>query len=340
MATITTRHGKTKTSYLVAIRKRGHKPVNKTFTRKSDAQRWARQVESAIERGEYGLISEAEKHTLTELIDHYLEIEQNPTARESVLEWWRDEIGHMKLSQITPSLLSECKTKLMNTSGVKRVEKRSTGTVNRYLAYLSILFTKAAKEYQWLDRNPVRNVSKLKEPPGRVRFLDNQERAALLSECKKDPMLYEFVVLALTSGARAGELLHLGWSDIDFKHGIAIVHDTKNGETRSIPICGEVAELLKQRRGIGLVFTSATGKTFEYSKAFTRALKAAGVEDFRFHDCRHSAASYMAQNGMTLLEIAHVLGHKSITMTQRYSHLCTETVTRAGDLLNKKLFES
>ena len=96
---------------------------------------------------------------------------------------------------------------------------------------------------------------------------------------------------------------------------------------------------LKQRRGIGLVFASPTGKTFEYSKRFNRALKAAAVENFKFHDCRHSAASYMAQNGMTLLEIAHVLGHKSVIMTQRYAHLCTETVTRAGDLLNKKLFE-
>lgn len=336
MATITTRKGKTKTTYLAAIRKRGHKPVNKTFTRKSDAKRWARHVESAIERGEYGLISEAEKHTLAELIDHYLKTEQNPTARESVLEWWRDEIGHKKLSQITPALLSEYKTKLLNTSGVNRVKKRSASTVNRYMAYLSILYKQAVNEYQWCNENPLRKVTKLKEPSGRVRFLNNDERKALLTECKKNPMLYELVVMALTTGARAGELLHLEWQDIDFMRGTAVLHNTKNGERRSIPVCGEVAELLKKRRGIGLVFSSRSGNAvFEYSKPFRKAVQDSGIKSFRFHDCRHTAASYLAQNHWTLLEIATFLGHKTISMVKRYSHLVEEeTVQSSGKLLS------
>ena len=336
MATITARKGKTKTTYLAAIRKRGHKPVNKTFKRKSDAQRWARHVESAIERGEYGLMSEAEQHTLAELIDHYLKTEQNPTARESALEWWRDEIGHKKLSQITPSLLSECKTKLLNTSGVNRVKKRSASTVNRYLAYLSIVYKQAVNEYQWCNENPLRKVTKLKEPSGRVRFLNDVERKALLTECKKDPLLYEFVMMALTTGARAGELLQLEWHDIDFIRGTAILLNTKNGERRSIPVCGEVGELLKKRRGIGLVFPSKSGNAvFEYSKPFTKAVQAAGIASFRFHDCRHTAASYLAQNGWNELAIADVLGHKTLAMVKRYSHLIKEdTVRSSGKLLS------
>ncbi len=294
-----------------------------------------------MERGEYGFIIEAEKHTLAELIEHYLKTEQNPGARESCLDWWKEEIGHLKLSQVTPALFSELKVKLQNGSSVGRVKQRSFATVNRYLAYLSTVFTKAVKEYQWCKENPLLKVSRLKEPRGRVRFHDVIERNALLSQCREDQMLYELVVLALTTGARVGELLRLDWKDIDFESGTAILRETKNGEARSIPVRGEIKGLLNARRGFGPVFYSKSGKAkYEYSKPFIKAVNAADIEDFRFHDLRHSAASYMAQNGLSLLEIAHVLGHKSITMTQRYSHLCTDTVTRAGDMLNDIVFES
>ena len=170
-------------------------------------------------------------------------------------------------------------------------------------------------------------ISKLKEPKGRIRFLSDDERTALLTECKKTPVLYELVVLALTTGARASEMLNLQWSDIDFQRGVATPRNTKNGETRLIAVSGHAMDLLKPRRGIGMVFPSNTGKAvYEYSKPFKKAVDAAGIEDFRFHDLRHTAASYLAQAGKSLLEIMETLGHKSVAMASRYAHLTTKTV--------------
>lgn len=340
MATITARKGKKGTTYQAIVRLRGHKPITKTHKRRSDAKAWAKKIEAQIQGGDYAT-SEAERHTLGELIDHYLSHEETPTARKSNLLWWKEQIGEKKLSEVTPAVLSALKQQLKETSGSARCEKRSPATVNRYLAYLSAVYKRAVQEYQWVSDNPVKKVAKEREPRGRTRFLSDDERERLLAACKaEDEMLYELVVTALATGARAGELLSLQWQDIDFEKGFALLHNTKNGETRSIPIMGHTADLLRKRRGIGRVFPSPSGNAvYDYAKPFKAALAASGVDNFRFHDLRHTAAAAMAQNGVTLLAIAHVLGHKSIQMTQRYAHLCTKTVTEAGELLNRKMFE-
>jgi integrase len=342
MATIRKREGKKRTTYTVTIRKTGFPTENKSFPTLSKAKQWATSVEAKMDNGEWDAgTSEARKHTLKELIDYYLEVEGVVTARVSCLNWWKDEIGHLKLSAVTPAVLNKCKIKLGQSSAVSRTKTRGPATINRHLAYLSVVFTKAVKEYQWCPENPVLKISKLKEPKGRVRFLDDDERTALLNECKKNPQLYELVVLALTTGARASEMLNLQWSDVDFQRGTATLHNTKNGETRLIAVSGHAMDLLKPRRGIGPVFPSYTGKaTYEYGKPFREAVKTAGIEDFRFHDLRHTAASYLAQAGKSLLEIMETLGHKSVAMASRYAHLTTKTVEDSSTYLNNRMFDS
>lgn len=342
MATIRKNAGKKRTTYTVTIRKTGYATESQSFPTLTKAKAWATGVESKMDDGKWNTgISEANKHTLADLIDYYLEVEGEVTARKSCLAWWHEDIGHLKLSQVTPAVLNKCKIKLSNTSASNRTASRAPATVNRHLAYLSVVFTKAVKDYQWCSENPVKSVSKLKEPKGRIRFLSDDERKALLDACKPEPMLYELVVTALTTGARAGELLGLQWSDIDFSRGTATLRNTKNGETRLIPITGHAYDLLKARRGIGFVFPSNTGKAFyEYAKPFKKALETAGIQDFRFHDLRHTAASYLAQSGTSLLEIAATLGHKSISMTQRYSHLTDKTIRDNGAALNSRMFGS
>ncbi len=342
MAAIRKREGKKGTTYSVTIRKTGFPTETKSFPTISKAKTWATSVEAKMDSGAWDTgTSEAQKHTLKELIGHYIEVEGVVTARVSCLNWWRDEIGHLKLSAVTPAVLNKCKIKLGQSSACNRTKARGPATINRHLAYLSVVFTKAVKEYQWCASNPVLKISKLKEPKGRVRFLNDDERIALLTECRKTPILYELVVLALTTGARASEMLNLQWSDIDFQRETATLRNTKNGETRLIGLSGHAMELLKPRRGIGFVFPSNTGKAvYEYAKPFKKAVVDAEIEDFRFHDLRHTAASYLAQHGKSLLEIMETLGHKSVAMASRYAHLTDKTVKDSASYLNSRMFDS
>ncbi len=146
--------------------------------------------------------------------------------------------------------------------------------------------------------------------------------------------------MALTSGARQGELLGLRWSDIDFDRNRAALTDTKNGSTRNIHLVDDVLEELRKFReiGNGLVFPSErkADRPFEFRKHWDTAVREAGVVDFRFHDCRHSAASYLLQHGCTLAEIGAVLGHKSVQSTNRYSHLADDKANELVRRINRK----
>lgn len=342
MATIITNRGKKKTTYSVQIRVRGAKPIHATFDRRRDATDFAKKTEADIKAGRYGVRSESMKNTVSDVLDRYFNSYDVPKDQQAILEWWRGEIGHKTLANVTPPLLSEVRDKLATEKNPKgRV--RGPSTVNRYFAYMSAVFGKARKEWHLVEQNPFSSIKKFREPQGRVRFLSSEERVRLLEACQasSEHHLYEFVVIALQSGARAGELQRLDWSEIDFNRGIAVLEHTKNGRRRTIPVRGLALNLLRERRGItGAVFTNTDGRVpFDYSKAFRQAVKAAGISDFRFHDCRHSAASALAQSGCSLLEIAELLGHRSLSVTQRYAHLTDKTVTDLGDKLDQLMFK-
>jgi integrase len=209
--------------------------------------------------------------------------------------------------------------------------KRSGATINRYLAALSHLFTVAVKEWRLIDRNPVRDVTKKKESRGRVRFLTDGERDTLLSECRASAWqpLYALVILAISTGARRGELVNLKWSDIDLKECRATIRESKNGDPRVLPLVGKALDALRELRlqnsaRSEWVFPQPSGFPAPYENFdvhWYAALKASSIEDFRFHDLRHTTASYLAQQGASLLEIADALGHRTLAMVKRYSHL-------------------
>jgi integrase len=183
----------------------------------------------------------------------------------------------------------------------------------------------------WLRSNPAAELSKLPEPPGRTRYLADDERAALLKACRDSPStpLLPFVLCALSSGARAGELLGLRWQDVNTAAGTAVIHTSKTGKGRTLYFVGQALAVLQAHgkiRGIdptARVFASdPEGRfPFQYGAPFRAAVKAAELGDFHFHDLRHSCASYLAQAGASLLEIGEILGHKSQQTTARYAHL-------------------
>jgi integrase len=189
----------------------------------------------------------------------------------------------------------------------------------------------AKKEWRLIDRNPVSDIAKKKEGRGRTRFLTNEERDRLLAACKASEWsdLHTLVILAISTGARRGELITLQWDAIDLKAGKAVVTETKNDEPRTLPLVGKALEALRAMKLNGsakseYVFPNPSGfpGPFEqFDHRWYEALTEAGIEGFRFHDLRHCCASYLAANGASLLEIADVLGHKTLAMVRRYSHL-------------------
>ncbi len=349
-----------KDQYRVKIRLKGHPPETATFARSADAKRWAQQTEAAIRDGRHFKTTEAKKHTLGDLIDRYIrdvlpKKKKSQKKQTAQLLWWKEHLGSYLLADISPALIGEKRDELLG--GVTyRGTQRSPATVVRYLSALSHALSIAVKEWGWLEDSPMRKVSKLKESRGRVRFLDEYERERLLQACREstNPALYPVVVLAISTGMRYSEILNLTWADVDLNRKRIILQETKNGERRAVPVAGQALELLSQlekRRHIDtqLLFPKVKSqngsqssdklhshfslqkcdlervqkvqKPTQLRSAWDSALKKAQIENFRFHDLRHCAASYLAMSGASLAEISEILGHKTLVMVKRYAHL-------------------
>ncbi len=349
MATIERRVRGGVVRFRVKVRLRGHPPADATFDRITDAKRWAAETETAIRAGRWFNQVEARRITLNELLDRY---EREHIAASKIeskiqrierLKFWRGELGHRTLADITPARIIEARAKLIampNRSG----GTLAPATTNQYLGDLRHVFNIARGTFDLPTDNPVENIAKLREPRGRVRFLSPDERVALLRECKAhSESLYAVVVLALATGARQGEIVGLRWPDVDLKRGGLTFHETKNGERRTVPLVGLARDLLtaraKVRRiGCDLVFPGRTGEPLEVVKTFAKVARRAGLEDFRFHDLRHTAASELAMGGATLAEIAEVLGHKTLAMVKRYSHMAEGHTRAVLERMNARVF--
>ncbi len=355
MATISLRTAADGTkAYRVEVRLKGYPAQRATFARLTDARRWAQATESAIREGRHFRTTEAKRHTLGDLIDRYVR-EVCPHKKDGghqarQLAWWKDQLGAYALADVTPALIAEYRDHRA-AQATPRGERTSPATVVRYLAALSHAFTVAVKEWGWLPDNPLRKVTKPREPRGRVRFLDDDERERLLEACKASasPDLHAAVILALSTGARQQEVLGLRWGQIDLARKVATLHETKNGERRILPLAGPALELLKARAKVRRLDTDllfpgrkrqADGsiKPVDLRTPFETALKVAGVEDFHWHDLRHTAASYLAMNGASLAEIAEILGHKTLQMVRRYAHLSDAHVAGVVERMNARYF--
>jgi integrase len=262
------------------------------------------------------------------------------------LEWWKRQIGDVLLSELTPVLISEHRELLSQTETIRKT-KKSNATVNRYLAALSTAISTAINEWGWMEDNILRKVSKLKEPRGRVRYFSDEERERFLLACKEshNSDLYNAVILALSTGGRKIEIWGLSWKDVDLKNGFITFEETKNDEPRSVPLQGHALELMLERSKVpridtDLVFPSRVDqqKHFDFRRPFQMALKTAQIEDFRWHDLRHCAASYLVMAGVDMRTVAEILGHKTLQMTQRYTHLSPEHLKDAVAKMNHKIF--
>jgi integrase len=342
-----------KTVYYAEVKRRGFPAAYRSFARLTDARQWIQDVEHNVRSGRYISQVEAQRHTLAEAIDRYIEDELPKKTgsyrdQKRQLLWFKERIGRKSLLDVSPALLTEIKGQFLKDD-TRYGKKRCPQTWNRYHSALSRVFEMCTRDWQWMETNPLRRVRREKEAQGRVRFLSDEEREKLLTACKnnRSPNLYTVVVLALSTGMRRGEIRGLRWDQVNLPTGVIILEKTKNNERRRVTVRGLALELLRkhsQVRRIDTNFVFPGEKTYRSSEPFdldnywAYAIEEAKINDFKFHDLRHSCASYLAMNGASLLEIAEVLGHKTLQMVKRYSHLAESHTAGVVERMNLKIF--
>ncbi|WP_026600639.1 tyrosine-type recombinase/integrase [Methylomonas sp. 11b] len=339
MATIRKIERQSGVVYKAIITQRGIAIKSKTFTRKGDAQAWVKRIESDHEMME-ALGSRGAGLRFADLVDEYMRQWQGKDAVNQArrAQYWQACLGDYKLVDISADMIRQRLKafeagKVLRGDGAGKTKAinrdRSPSTVNRYRTVLSAIFRYAIFE-GYVVANPVARVAARKVNNQINRFLDEGERVRLLAACQKSDWdkLHLLVLMALTSGMRKAEVLNLRWSDIDFDNNLARLATSKNGEPRWCPLPDFVVDQLRPLRqvGVSLIFASENKpeRPFEFKKHWDKALREAGIENFRFHDLRHSAASLLAMSGASLYEVGEVLGHKSTQTTKRYAHLSTE----------------
>lgn len=201
-----------------------------------------------------------------------------------------------------------------------RLSEVAPATANKEFMRLNHLLNRAVA-WGYLKANPVKGIQKAREAPGRVRYLTPDERETILRKANSTLQLY--IVTALQTGGRISELTQLKWQDVDMREGMITFRETKNGDSRSLPITKTLREALKALpRPLDpntSVFPERDPQVI--SRSFTRLVRRLEIKNLRFHDLRHDAASTLTMAGVSQRAIQEFLGHKDSRMTTRYQHL-------------------
>jgi len=271
-----------------------------------------------------------------------------PWARENKRSWrsdvyhvatFRAYFGEKRFNNLTPMLIERFKRDRRGSSTVHgnrngQRKERKAASVNREIACLSKIFSLAVRD-GLAGSNPCLQVGKLREANKRYRYLTAEEERGLL-EALSGPRahLRPLVILALESGGRRGELLGLTWDRVDLPQDVVVFADTKSGKDRTVPLSDEARKALLELRASStseFVFPSPkTGRRItDVKHSFNAACRQAKIEDFRFHDLRHTFATRLAANGVEAFTIAALLGHADLRMTSRYAHATNPNLRRA-----------
>ncbi|MGC9217404.1 tyrosine-type recombinase/integrase [Acidithiobacillus sp.] len=344
MAYIEKRVGKNGITYKAQIKRKGAPILTQTFKRKTDAEEWAKKQEVAIIKGEHFPEREAKRRTFKEAADRYMAEHlpelAYPTSRKRNVQWWVDRIGRYRLSGVTPEIING-HLKELSEEVLPSGKRRAAQTVNHYRIAVTHVLKKAHK-WGWINNLQTDRVDRQKIDNARIRYLTDSELPRFLEAIKRHDDLHLLALLALGTGARSGELLSLTWAQIDLKKRQILLTHTKNGDKRVLPVPEPCVPLLAKRvrrLDTPLVFPSHRhpDKPIDLRRPWELALAEAQITDFRFHDLRHSAASYLVQQGVSLVAVAALLGHRTLQMTKRYSHLAPEHLAELGSKLDQKI---
>ena len=296
----------------------GYPDQTKTFATKADAEKWARALESEIDKGQFVSVSEAQRTTLGDLIARYL-AEVTPSMKGATEDTIRlNAIMRKPIARWSMANLSAARIAAYRDERLKEV---SGGTVIRELAYISAIINHSRREWGINVPNPVQMVRKPQSPQARSRVLTDDEVSKLLEALeptgRRSHWTKPAVQLALATAMRRGELLSLRWEHVDLQNRTAFLSDTKNGESRTVPLSTAAVQVFAElpRHISGVVIPV---KFFSLDAAFKRARERAGLENVRFHELRRTAITRMAERLPNVIELAAVSGHKSLMVLKRY----------------------
>jgi integrase len=336
MASITQRNG----SYRVRIFRKNDKPISKSFGSEQEATQWLKKTQAQLE---LGLYEDKVKNHVNLKVGFREAVEKYIPAHSVHKGNHQTEAGILRI------LASRWEGRSLSTIGKQDIvllkddllaKGRAASTVNHYLNALSQLYQIATNEWGLKVANPIAGIKRMSEPQGRMKRLSIEAETTLLACCHELNLDYlaDIIEVAIETGMRCGEILSMRWEDVDFINRKVLLRDTKNGDSRQVPLSSRVKIILEQlaSRDTGdLVFPYCR---WVIRRHYTRAVKQSakthkGVQnpftDLRFHDLRHEALSRLSDKGLNVMEIAHISGHRTLAMLRRYTHPCHET------LLNK-----
>jgi integrase len=238
----------------------------------------------------------------------------------------KQHFGHYMVSSLQSKHVAQFRDFRIN-------QGKAGATVLKEINTLSHVIDTAIKDWGLpLVSNPVKLVRKPKEARGRSRRLSRKEEELLLASCRqsKAKMLESIVLFAIETGMRLSEMLNLEWKDVNMQTRVAILHQTKNGEVRLVPLSSKaicILEILPRHISDSRVFWEWKG-TDSLEHTWRRCVDKSGIIDFRFHDLRHEATSRFFENGMNMMEVAAITGHKTLQMLKRYTHLKAEDLVK------------
>lgn len=313
------------------IRRKGFVPVSRTFHKRTDAEQWARHMETKADRGDMPTpVKVLDKYKVRDIVERYRD-EITPQKRSADTEAYllnaflRQPIANLTLAQITPSHFSAYRDKRLK--GVK------AGTVNRELSIIKHAFDMAEREWDIpMPKNPLSKVKKMKVNNARSRRLEDAEYLVLIEavEATRNGLIKPLMNFAIETGMRRGEILRLQWADIDYDSRTLFIPVTKNGHSRTIPMTAKAVEILQELQGND---NADEYRPFPMSDnaaklAWQRLLGRSGIKDLHFHDFRHEAISRFFERGLSVPEVALISGHRDFRMLFRYTHLKAEDVAQ------------
>jgi len=325
--------------FRVKVRRKGHRPLSKTFNNRKDAEAWGRAMEAEMDRGSFIPADTAQRTTVTEALERYRDevfprLAQGGRPELSRLNRLIEAFDKLSLAALDTVHVAQYRDRRLYHDGASaQTVKHEIGLLNRVLKQCSI---------DWgihLPRGLVTAlVRKPTVPPGRKRRLLPGEEEILLAAARKSKSrdIEPIIIIALETAARRGEIAAMRWEHIDFEKSTWFIPITKNGESREVPLYKRAIETLKRlpRRIDGFVWTLR--RPDGITQAFDRICKSYQKENegrllrgLRFHDLRHEATSRLFEKGHNEMEAGHVTGHKDSQMLRRYTHL------RAEDLVKK-----
>jgi integrase len=291
---------------------------------------------------------EADRLTFGELLEkHYLpwSAENKRRARDDramFRNWLKPRLADKSLKDIAPLDIERLKRDM-------REAGKSEATVKHALCLVRQSFNKAVVWRLWRGESPCKGVAFPTPNNARQRFLSQDEAARILETLRhRSPQVARIATMSLYGGLRLGEVLGLTWGNVDLKNGIIRVQDTKNNESRPIFITDPISKIISELtpgEPNELLFKSKTGNPVQWlSKSFAATVNELklneGISDPRgrvsFHTLRHTYASWAVMAGVPLYIVGKALGHKTLTMTQRYAHLAADSHKAAFEAVAKK----